>query len=294
MALFLPAMLTLYIFYPILIISYFVYLISKKASKKTIFLNALFIVIGTILAFGVPWLLSFILFIELFPTYIVILVTIILMKLLPLEKYSNITKIFIFILISTIIGLNTNLILLGKNLLKQDRKITEIIKKKLIIKNGDFVELKGKGENIPIRYNKFDFLTFGSNEGCMCGYWIYPKVERSNIIPYLLRKKDIPFSLVKPSDKKIFIDYKETNKIYRLSIKIFQKKSLLSSLTIRDHLPFQYKNSKKRDLENFDNRLEYLIKHNIWNAILYYSNIAKVDNKKTISNFLDKSINRLN
>ncbi len=286
-------MLTLYIFYPVLIISYLAYLITKKASKTTIFLNALFIVIGTVLAFGTPWILSFILFIDIFPTYIVILITIILMKLLPLKKCSTIIKIFIFILLSTIIGLNTNLVLLSKNLLKQDRKINEVIKKKLIIKNGDFVELKGRYKNIPIRYNKFDFLTFGSNEGCMCGYWIYPKIERSNIIPYLLSIKEIPFSWVKPSDKKIVIDYKEANKTYRLSIKIFQKKRLLSSLVIKDHLPFQDKNSKKRDLENFDNRLKYLIRHNIWNAILYYSNITKVDNKETISNFLDKSINRI-
>jgi len=270
MALFLPAMLTLYIFYPILVIAYLAYLTTKQVPGKTISLNVLLIVLGTFFTFGLPWLISFLLFINIFPTYIVILITLIIMTLLPLKKYSVVIKIFIFIFLSLFIGLNTNLLFLSKSFLGQDRKVNEIFYKKLNIKNNDFIEIQSNSKNIPTLYNKFDFLSFGSNEGCMCGYWELPQISKSTIVPYILGIKEVPFSWIKPSDKKIIIDYKEIQGLYNLHIKIFQKNELLSSLTIKDNLPFQGEKDKSRNLENFDYRLEYLLRHNIWNAILYY------------------------
>jgi len=293
MALFLPAMITLYIFYPLLIILYIVYLAVKGVSKKIIFLNVLLIVIGTIFTFGVPWILSFIYFIHIFPTYVVILITLTIMTLLPLKKYSIVLKIIIFIFLSTLIGLNTNLIFLSNSFLNQDRKVTEVFNKKLTIKNNEFIEIKSNNKNIPISYDKFDFLSFGSNEGCMCGYWELPNLSKGTIIPYILSIKEVPFSWIKPSDKKIIIDYNEAQNLYNLHIKIFQKNELLSSLTIKDSLPFQgKKDANRKGVNNFNYRLEYLLRHNIWNAILYYYfNIGQVDNKIIVSNFLNKSIN---
>jgi hypothetical protein len=288
MALFLPAMPTLYMFYPFLIISYLMYLTIKQVPGKTISLNALLIVLGTVFTFGIPWILSFTLFINIFPTYVVILITLIIMTLLPLKKYSTVMKIFIFIFLSILIGLNTNLLFL----MGQDRKVNEIFNKKLNIKNKDFIEIKSNNKNIPITYSKFDFLSFGSNEGCGCGYWVLPQLTKSTLIPYLLSRKEIPFSWMKSSKKKIIIDYKETQGLYNLNIQIFKKDELLSSLTIDDNLPFRAKTDvDRKSLNNFDYRLEYLLRHNLWNAILYYFGVGQVDNKKVISNFLDKSIN---
>jgi len=292
MALFLPATPTLYIFYPILVISYLAYLTTKQVSGKTISLNALLIVLGTIFTLGLPWLLSFMLFINIFPTYVVILITLIIMTLLPLKKYSIVMKTFVFIFLSILIGLNTNLLFLSKSFLDQDRKVNEVFNKKLTIKNNEFIEIKSNSKNIPTLYNKFDFLSFGANEGCMCGYWELPQLSKSTIFPYILGIKEVPFSWIKSSDKKIIIDYQEVQGLYNLHIKIFQKDELLSFLTIEDYLPFQYRaNISRKSLNNFDYRLEYLLRHNIWNAILYYFGAGQVDNKKVISNFLDKSIN---
>ncbi len=291
MALFLPAMTTLYIFYPILIISYLSYLTIKQVPSKTISLNALFIALGTIFTFGTPWLLSFMLFIHIFPTYIVFLITLIMVNILPLKKYSRNIKIFVFIFLSTIIGLNTNLIFLSKSFMNADRKINETFNKTLDIKDKEFIEIKSNSKNIPIAYNKFDFLSFGGNEGCGCGYWVLPKLSRSTIIPYILSSQEVPFSWIKSSDKKIIIDYQEIQGLYNLNIKIFQKDELLSSLTIKDYFPFQgITDIDQKEINNFDYRLEYLLRHNIWNAILYYLGVGQVDNKKVISDFLDKSI----
>ncbi len=292
MALFLPAITTFYIFYPILVLSYLTYLTIKQFSGKTIFLNTLLIILGTIFTLGMPWLLSFILFIHIFPTYLVALTTLIIMTLLPLKKYSIIVKISIFIFISIIVGLNTNLLVLGKSFLGQDRNVNEIFNKKLNVKNKEFIEINTNAKNIPIKYNKFDFLSFGFNEGCMCGYWEFPRINRSNLIPYILGNQGIAFSWTKSYDKKIIIDYHETQRLYSLDIKILQKDKLLSSLTINDYLPFQsIPNIDRKSLNNFDYRLEYLLHHNIWNAILYYSSLGLANNKKVIYDFLKKSIN---
>jgi hypothetical protein len=292
MSLFLPAMVTLYIFYPILVISYLAYLVTKQESKTTIALLTFSIILGTVFTLGIPWIISFMLFIHVFPTYVVALIALIIMTLLPLKKYSIVMKIFIFILLSTLIGLNTNLLFLGKSIMGQDRKVNETFSKKLSVTNKEFIEIKSNSQNIPIVYNKFDFISFGSNEGCMCGYWVFPRLSKFTIAPYILGKKEIPFSWIKSSDKKIIIDYKEIQGLYNLNIKIFQKNELLSSLTIKDYLPFQGAKITNRDksLNNFDYRLEYLLRHNIWNAILYYLGAGQADNKKVISDFLDKSI----
>lgn len=294
MALFLPAMPTLYIFYPILVISFLAYLRTKQISGKTIFLYAILIVLGTIFTLGMPWIFSFLLFIHIFPTYVVALITLIIMTLLPIKKYSKVMKIFIFIFLSIPIGLNTNLLFLGKSFMNQDKKVNEIFNKKLNIKSKEFIEIKSNNKNIPIKYNKFDFLSFGSNEGCMCGYWTLPKLWKSTVVPYILSTKEIPFSWIKSSDKKIIIDYHEIQGLYNLNIKIFKKNELLSSLTIKDYIPFQNKiRIDQKSLNNFDYRLEYLFRHNIWNAILYYLNVGQVDNKKIISNFLNKNIDSI-
>lgn len=294
MALFLPAMITLYIFYPILVISYLAYLTITQVSGKTISLNALAIVLGTIFTFGIPWILSFILFIHIFPTYIVALVTLIIMTLFPLKKYSIVIKIFIYIFLSMLIGLNTNLLFFAKSFMGQDRKVNEIFNKKLNTIGKEFIEIKSNNNDIPISYNKLDFLSFGANEGCGCGYWEFPKLSKSTVIAHILGSREIAFSRIQASDKKIIIDYQEIQEFYNLNIKIFQNNKLLSSLTIEDSLPFQGKtNINRKDLNNFDYRLEYLLRHNIWNAILYYLGIGQIDNKKVISDFLDRSISTI-
>lgn len=292
MALFLPAMTTFYIFYPILVILFLIYLKIKQVSLGKILLYALIISLGTVFTLGIPWILSFMLFINIFPTYVVVLITIIIMILLPIKEYSSVIKIFIFVFLSLLIGLNTNLLFTAKYLVGQDREVTEILNKKLELNDKELIEIKRNSINIPLKYNKFDFLSFGSNEGCMCGYWTRPAINKSTIIPYILGIKEIPFSSVVPSDKKIIIDYKEIQEEYNLNIKILEKNELLSSLSIKDSLPFQGKTSNKaKNLNNFDYRLEYLLRHNIWNAIFYYFGIGKVDNKEIISNFVDKNIN---
>jgi hypothetical protein len=292
MALFLPAMTTFYIFYPTLVILFIIYLKIKQVSLGKILLYALIISLGTVFTLGIPWILFFMLFINIFPTYVVVLITIIIMILLPIKEYSSVIKIFIFVFLSLLIGLNTNLLFTAKYLVGQDREVTEILNKKLELNDKELIEIKRNSINIPLKYNKFDFLSFGSNEGCMCGYWTRPAINKSTIIPYILGIKEIPFSSVVPSDKKIIIDYKEIQEEYNLNIKILEKNELLSSLSIKDSLPFQGKTSNKaKNLNNFDYRLEYLLRHNIWNAIFYYFGIGKVDNKEIISNFVDKNIN---
>ncbi|QOP45357.1 hypothetical protein [Sulfurimonas paralvinellae] len=292
MALFMPPMPALYMFYPTLIISFLGYLAIKEASGTTIALTALSIIVGTIITFGIPWILSFLIFIHIFPTYVVLLITFIIMDLLPSKTLSLMKKIFIFIFISAIIGLNTNLFVLGAELLGKDRNIDEIFNKTLQVKNKEFIELQSNSKNIPITYNKFDFLSFGGNEGCGCGYWEFPTLHKSTIIPYILGIQEISFSWVKPSDKKIIVNYKEKSHSYNLTIKILQKNELLSSLTIKDQLPFHSTKQKKRskDLNDFDTRLEYLLRHNIWNAIIYYLGFGQTDNKQIIVDFLNNSI----
>lgn len=256
----------------------------KDISVSTILLNIVFIILGTIITLGMPWILSFLLFIHIFPTYIILLITLIIMNLLPLKKYSKNIKILTFIFLATIIGLNINLLYIGQN-----RKVNEIFNKKLTIKQKDFIEIQSNSKNIPITYNRFDFLSFGSNEGCGCGYWEFPRMSKGIVIPYILGIKEIPFSWTKTSDKKIIINYKEALRSYSLNIKILKKNEVLSSLTIKDHLPFQGINHS-RDINNVNYRLQYLLQHNIWNAILFYLNIGHVNNKTVISNFLNKVI----
>ncbi len=295
MALFLPAMMTFYIFYPILVISYLIYLKTKQVSLGKILLYGFLIALGTVFTLGFPWIWSFMLFIKIFPTYIVFLITIIIMTLLPIKKLLLGIKIFIFIFLSLVIGLNTNLFFAAKNLIGYDREVNEIFNKTLKLNDKEIIEIKSNNKSIPLKYNKFDFLSFGSNEGCMCGYWTHPLIEKYTIIPYILGIKEIPFSRVVSSDKKIIIDYKEIHEKYNLNIKIIEKNELLSSLSIKDSLPFQGKinNNQAKSLNSFDYRLEYLLRHNIWNAIFYYLRVGKVDNKKIISNFMNKNINTI-
>ena len=288
MAFFLPAMFTFYLFYPVAIVIYLSYLTLKEVKNRTILTHFIFIVLGTVFTFGIPYVLSFMLFINIFPTYIVFLLSFIIINLLPLKSYSKTKRATLFVFISIIIGLNTNILVFAKTIINQDRHVNVIFNDTLEINDKEFLEINSS--NIPSKYNKFDFISFGSNEGCMCGYWTFPKIDNYNLQKVLL-DKEISFSKAKFSNKKIVIDYQEKGNQYTLNITVLSNKKIISSLTIKDYLPFRLrKNIGRKNLDSFDYRLEYLLRHNIWNAIVYYLTMGFENNTDEITNFINNSI----
>ena len=286
MALFLPAMITLYLLYPTLVILYLLYLVQKEKSALSITLNVLFIVVGTLITFGVPVILSFMAFIHLYPSYLVLLTTLTLLYMLPIDRSSKWLKGFLFILLSTLLGLNTQLLDLFT---QENTKVTTHYSKPLRLQPNAFVALTQNQKLLPTTYHKYDFLSFGANEGCGCGYWTFPKVG-SIAITKLLQEQGIAYATEKVSPQRIVVDYVADASHYVLHIELRSHGVVLSSLDIQDKLPFQgIQNIKPKDLEALDYRWEYLLRHNIWNALLVYVS-PPTDYTELITRFISKSI----
>lgn len=204
------------------------------------------------------------------------------MHLIPIKMHL-ISKIIVFLLLSTLIGLNTKITDFIKPKYFIEQKMNHI----LTLKNSDIVKITGDTLEMPSSYNPFDFISFNSNEGSG-GFWVYPKFESVNIVE-LLQQKEISYTQKNDSPNTLIINYSKNIDEYIAEIQIKSDSKLISSLKIVDQLPYQ-SSINAHELENFDLRLEYLLRHNIWNAVLFFSDIASKRDKNLINDFLDKSI----
>lgn len=279
-ALFMPAMFTFYFGLPLLILFLLKQQLTWVGFWTTVAVIgvSVFLVIG----FAIYWVFLFTPFIHSFPTFVVLVLTLLLMHLIPIKMHL-IYRIIIFLLLSTLIGLNTKIIDFIKPKYFIEQKINHI----LMLKDSDIVKITGDTLEIPSSYSPFDFISFNSNEGSG-GFWVYPKFESVNIVE-LLQQKEISYTQKNDSPNTLIINYSKNIDEYSAEIQLKSDSKHMSSLKIVDQLPYQ-SSINANELENFDLRLEYLLRHNIWNAVLFFSDIASKRDKNLINDFLNKSI----
>lgn len=272
-ALFMPANVALVLAFPL-----FIFIASKNTSIL-ITMIALFVI-----SFGGLYFFAFVYLIHIFPTYVVLLATTLIILLIP-KRYSIYTKITIFFIVSTILGLNIQLLTIASDISNQRPIVQEKIDNVLYLKDNDIIQITGNTLQLPENYNKYDYITFGANEG-VGGFWEYPKIEKRNIGDYL-KNINIAYTQKNNSPYIINIDYTENNNIYNAVIQIKSNGKILSYIKVSDRLPFstQINNSILDDLSL---RLEYLLKHNIWN--MFIMNQLNNSKQNLINSFLEKSI----
>lgn len=284
-ALFMPAMFTFSYGLPSLILLFYAYIAMREKSIQMFLILTIGSALSVIILIGfLVYLIFFTIFINIFPTFIVLLITLLLIQLIP-RKITLLYKIILFFFISTLFGFNTKI----NDLIKPSYKIEEKINEVLTLNDSDIVKIIGNKLEYPSSYNPFSFITFGSNEGCGCGYWEYPRVDTEYFVKHL-QTREISYSTKNNSPYTITINSFQNHDKYTVDIQMKSNSKLISSLKIIDKLPYQSSNNTKA-LDAFDQRLEYLLRHNIWNSLLYFSTIpSNTDNSKVINDFLDKSI----
>lgn len=236
-----------------------------------------------VIGFALYWVLLFTPFIHSFPTFVVLVLTLLLMHLIPIKMplYAN---IIIFLFLSTLIGFNTKII----ELIEPKHIIEQKIDTMVTLKNSDVIKITGNALEISSSYNPYDFISFNSNEG-VGGFWVYPKFESVNIAEQL-QQREISYTQKNDSPYALNINSSNNKGRYITVIQFKSNSKLVSSLKISDQLPFQSSISD-RELENFDLRLEYMLRHNIWNAMLFFFSTHSTRNNSDLINvFLDKSI----
>lgn len=279
-ALFMPAMVTFYFGLPLLIFFLLKQVLSWFGFWTTVAVIgvSIFLLIGFII-----YIQIFIFFIHAFPTYVVLLIALLLMHLIPIKMHL-ISRIIVFILLSALIGFNTKIIDFIQPKYAFEEKINEV----LTLNDGNFVKITGNTTKVPSSYNPNDFITFGANEG-WGGFWIYPKIEFVDLAEQL-QQREISYTLKNDSPYALNINSSKNKDKYITVIQFKSNSKLVSSLKILDQLPFQSSISD-RELENFDLRLEYMLRHNIWNELLFlFSTNLTTNNSNVINDFLDKSI----
>lgn len=277
-ALFMPAMFTFYITFPILLL--FIAIQDKYLFGVLLFLF--------VISFGLVYIAIFMLFIYFFPTYIILLTTVLIIYFLP-KKIAIWSKIVLFFIISIILGLNTQLLNIISDIFTQRPIIEEKINNTLQLKATDIIKITGNTTELYTKYNKYDYITYSANEG-WGGFWEYPKIEKMSINDYF-KKLYLPYTQKNDSPYIINLESSKNNSLYNTIIQIKSNGKILSSLKISDRLPFLSK-IDNRNLDNLDLRLEYLLRQNIWNAILLSTQRYSKDNyvETIISDFLKKSI----
>lgn len=284
-ALFMPAMFTFTYGLPLLIILVYAYVSWRKNS--ILLFSTLIIISGlsvVILIGFMIYMIFFTIFINSFPTFVVLLIAFLLTHLIP-KKTTLFYKILFFIFISTLLGLNTKII----DLMKQKYIIEEKVNEQLVLSDKDIIKIIGDSINFPSSYNTYDFITFGANEGCGCGYWEYPNIRIENI-KNLLQQREISYTHKNDSPYTLSINSSQNKNVYTVEIQLKSNSKLISSLKISDYLPYQ-STSKNKELDDFAPRLEYLLRHNVWNELLFlYNTYLNKDNTKIINEFLNKSI----
>ncbi|MDD2791373.1 MAG: hypothetical protein PHU40_12020 [Sulfurimonas sp.] len=279
-ALFMPTMLTFYFTLPLLIL----FALKQLLSWTSFWTAIAIIIISVVLVIGfVIYIQLFILFIHCFPTYVVLLIALLLTHLIPI-KLNFISKMVVFLSLSTLIGFNTQIMDVFQKKHLVEEKINSIIS----LNREDIVKITGNNVELPSSYNSYDFITFGANEG-IGGFWEYPKIETVNLLN-LLQQREISYTHKNKSPYTIDVNSSKNNNKHIVNIQIKSNTKLISSIKITDQLPYQ-SSINKEELDNFDQRLEYLLRHNIWNALLFFSTInSKTNNSSIINEFLDKSI----
>lgn len=280
-ALFMPAMFTFTFGLPLLIL----FLLKQRLTwvgfwtAIAVIALSVFLVIG----FAIYWVFLFTPFIHSFPTFVVLILTLLLMHLIPV-KVHLVYKIIVFLFLSTLIGLNTKII----ELIKPKHFIEQKINGILTLKNSDVVKITGNTLEIASSYNPYDFISFNSNEG-VGGFWVYPKSESVNIAEQL-QQREISYTQKNDSPYTLSIIYSKNIDEHIVNIQLKSNSKLLSSLKIVDRLPYQ-SSIDTEELDNFNLRLEYLLRHNIWNELIFLFTInSNSNNSSVINDFLDKSI----
>lgn len=278
-ALFMPAMFTFFIGYPALFLIIFIY--SKN--KKIKYILGVIIVLS-IVSFGILYIFQIVYFIYLFPTLVIALFSIIVIRFIP-YKLHMLVKISAFILIFLLVSINTQIFTILKPQYSVEEKINDV----LHFNKNDVIMLCGKSFNFPDSYNSNDFISFGVNEA-IGAFWTYPKFQNVNI-KTLLENRKINYTSLNNFPQHIQVDYTENNDFYTLNIQISKNLKVLSSLTIKDRLPQGRKidQREKESLDIFDHRLEYLLRHNIWNYFRFITDDKK-EIGRVVTSFLEKSI----
>jgi hypothetical protein len=280
-SLFMPPAITFYVVFPLFILSMIILVSYGDKNIKLFFGLTLGIVGAFVLSIGLLYILAFIVFIHVFPTFVVILGTLLVVQYFK-TQLSKKMLILMFIVISTIFGLNTTIL----DLIFPHFKVEKNIGKMLQSDKNHIFQASNEFINLPNKYNPFDFLSFGANEGCMCGYWEEPKISYTNI-EKLLQNEEIIYTKNKEASQKIEVDYDEHEGKYTLQIRIKENNTIISNLLIQDKLPLLTK--VNADLDSFGKRFEFLYKHNFWNAVLYYYHQRNIEN--IIQQFIHESIN---
>lgn len=283
-SLFMPAMFTFNIGFPLFILSCIVY-VSYRDKDIKLFIGLVVGIVGvSVLSIGLLYILAFNIFISIFPTFVVIILTLFILQYMPYH-WTKSTKILFVLVVSLFFGLNTTII----KLIKPVYEVQENIQERLVIQKKDIIQISNNS-SYPAFYNPYDFLSFGSNEGCMCGYWEKPRIENSDI-KIFLQRKEISYTANKDLPQKIELNYDQTEEnLFHLSIDIKSNDKIVSTLKITDKVPFSGDDTSKVSLETFSYRLEFLQRHNIWHAILYYFFPTKHDINTIVNQFLEKSL----
>ena len=290
-----PAMFTFYYgFSALLCITLFI--IITIGSKKPPIIPILAITIAMLIIYSYPWsrtvlavilAIPFVIFINLFPSYVVLLIAALLMFFIPSRVHIAI-RITIFLILSFLIGLNTKLISVFKDLVTTKSAITETIYTPLQLSENDVIQLDNLLIDLPYKYNSYDFISFGGSEANMNVYWSFPYSYEISI-PRLLQAQMIAYTPGGNSTHRLKINASREHDRYSLQINVMDHDKVLSSFHASDTLPTSSRQFSNQDLDNFECRLEYLLRHNLWNYLIYLMSEEKNLEKK-IKSFLEKSI----
>lgn len=286
-ALFMPVIISFYGGF-LALVAFYILCFTKKYNVKTYIVITL-VVIMCVVLIGMLYLLAYFIFIEIFPTFVIVLITLWIMQWLP-NNCSQISKFFIFVIISSIFGFNTLLV----QLVVPVYKIEENIGEKLVIKDLNAIHLSSNAPKIPYSNNTYDFLSHDvfkydrNDEDNPKLEWRLPKRYFTDTT-FFFDQLEISYTFnISPHEVKI--EYNEIEQgIYHLSISVISNNEILSKLDITDRL-LPNRDHEEGTSNSLRHRFEFLQKHNLWHYLvfLYKSNQPSVG--KVIKNFLNKSI----
>lgn len=286
-ALFMPVIISFYGGF-LALIAFYILCFTQKCNVKK-YTVIFIVVIAGMLVTGILYLLAYFFFIEIFPTFVILLTTLWIMQLVP-YSFSKMSKFFIFIIISSFFGLNTLLV----QLVVPVYKIEENIGNKLVIKDLNAIYLSSNAPKIPYTNNTYDFLSHDvfkydrNDEDNSKLKWRLPKRYFEDTI-FFFDQLEIPYTF-NISPHEIKIEYNEIEQgIYHLSISVISNNEILSKLDITDRL-LPNRDNEEGTSNSLHHRFEFLQKHNLWHYLvfLYKSNQPSVG--KVIKNFLNQSI----
>ncbi len=179
------------------------------------------------------------------------------------NKYALLCLILIF---SLFLGLNFRMPVLVGSILSNGLELKVIEKQELTSR--ERIKLISDLNSISYKKNPLETIAIGGNEGCMCFYYKYPKIEKINIKEMLLTH-GLSVTQTKESTYSIFV--KKTggsNYVENVSIRVLKNGVTIATAKDKYIKGFWVESEIIESKSNVLKFMLYILQHNLWNYIL--------------------------